>query len=201
MQFLKDLSMGDITSRLVAALLYAAFQGVVLAGLARLMGDRRPQHDGRLTGNPFAQLSVWGTVVAIVFSVSWIRSLWYDSTSNRFGRAGTIAVVVLGLLASLALLPLIALLQSLAVSLPRTGSYTVLYILNQLQVIAAASTLLNLLPIPGLIGGGVLQALWPERERALKTAEPFCLAVIVALIVAGVAPDLAKLVLPWVRPA
>ena len=63
MALLQNLSIGEIVSRVGAVLLYAWLQGLLLAGLARLLGDRRPLHDGRLSPNPFAQLSVWGVAV------------------------------------------------------------------------------------------------------------------------------------------
>ena len=191
--------MGEIVSRLVAVLLYASLQGIVLSGLARLMGDRRPQHDGRLTANPFVHLSVWGACMAALFTVSWVRGLWYDPERNRLGRAGTALVTLLGLLAMIVLVPLIDLLQLPALRLPRTGGYAVLYVLDQLQLVALSATLLNFLPVPGLVGGGFLQALWPNEERRLRQAEPICLAVVMAVIVAGRFPNPATMLLPYLQ--
>jgi len=191
--------MGEIVSRLAAVLLYAALQGFILAGLARLMGDKGPQHEGRLTINPFVHLSVWGALIAALFTVSWVRTIWYDSGQNRLKRAGTALVILLGLLAMIALVPLIDLLQLSALALPRSGSYAVLYVLDQLQLVALSSTLLNMLPIPGLVGGGFLQALWPDQQRRLRQVEPLCLAVVVAVIVAGRFPNPATLLLPYLQ--
>ena len=191
--------MGEIVSRLGAVLLYAGLHGFVLAGLARLLGDRRPAYDGRLTPNPFAHLSVWGALIAALFGMSWIRSLWYDGKTNRLGRWGVALVVLAGLLAMLALVPLLDLLRPLALLLPRTGSYVVLYVLGQLQLLALASALLNCLPIPGLVGGGFLQAIWPAQERRLKRLESFGLALVITGIVAGFIPNLATTVLPFLQ--
>ena len=190
--------MGEIVSRLGAVLLYAGLQGFVLAALARLLGDRRPAYDQRLTPNPFAHLSVWGALMAALFGMSWIRTLWYDAQSNRLGRGGVALVVVLGLATMVALVPLLDLLRPLALLLPRTGGYVVLYVLEQLQALALASALLNLLPIPGLIGGALLQAIWPDQERRWRKLEPFGLALVIVGIVAGFIPNLATSVLPFV---
>lgn len=185
--------MGEIVSRLAAFLLFAALQGFILAALARAMGDKRPQHDGRLSPSPFVHLTVWGAVLAALFAVSYIRSIWYDGRQNRLGRGGIALVTLLGLAAMLVVMPLIDGLQLLAFSLPRTGSYVVIYVLDQLQLIIASSALLNWLPVPGLVGGGFLQALWPDQERRLRRAEPICLAIIIAAIVAFGFPDPAKI--------
>lgn len=199
MNLLRELSMGEIVSRLAAVLLYAGIQGFVLAALARVLGDRRPAHDGRLTPNPFIHLSVWGALIAALFAMSWIRTIWYDPAATRFGRGKIVLVVVVGLAAMVALVPLIDLLRPMALMLPRTGSYAVLYVLSQLQLVALASAMLNVLPIPGLVGGSVLQAIWPNAERRLRRLEPFGLALVIAAIVAGWLPNLATTVLPWIQ--
>ena len=198
MNLLRELSMGEIVSRLAAVLLYAGLQGFVLGGLAWLLGDKRPFYDKRLTLNPFAHLSVWGALIAALFGMSWIRTLWYDAKSNRLGRWGVALVVLAGLMAMVALVPLLDLLRPLALLLPRTGGYVVLYVLEQLQMMALASALLNLLPIPGLIGGGFLQAIWPDQERRWRKLEPFGLALVIVGIVAGFIPNLATIFLPFV---
>ena len=199
MNLLRELSMGEIVSRLVAALLYAGIQGLLLAGFARLFGDRRPTYDGRLTPNPFVHLSVWGAMMAALFGMGWIRTIWFDANSNRLGRWGIVLVVFLGLAAMVALVPALDLLRGAALLLPRTGGYAVLYVLGQLQSVAIASTVLNLLPIPGLIGGGVLQAIWPQAERRLRRLEPFGLALVIVAIVAGWMPNLATTLLPFLQ--
>lgn len=176
--------MGGIVSRLAAVLIYAALQGAILACLSRILGDRRPQDDGRLTLNPFAHVSVWGAAVAALFGVSWVRSLWYDPQANRLGQAGIVLVVGLGLALMLATIPAVDLLRRIALSLPPTGATATLLVLEQLQRLTASSLLLAILPLPGLVGGGLLQAIWPDRERQLRQAEPICLFIVISGIVA-----------------
>jgi Zn-dependent protease len=137
--------------------------------------------------------------MAGLFGMSWIRTIWFDAKANRLGRWGIVLVVVLGLAAMVALVPLLDLLRGPALLLPRTGGYAVLYVLGQLQAVAIASTALNLLPVPGLIGGSVLQAIWPQAERRLRRLEPFGLALIILAIVAGWLPNLATTLLPWLQ--
>ncbi|UXN75149.1 hypothetical protein N8D56_09745 [Devosia sp. A8/3-2] len=199
MNLLRELSMGEIVSRIAAVLLYAAIRGSALAGFARLLGDKRPQYEGRLTANPFAHISVWGTVMAALFAMSWVRSMRFDPAQNRLGRWGLILIVLLALGVVVALVPLIDLLRPLALLLPRTGGYAVLYVAGQLQIVALASVALNLLPILGLIGGVLWQAIWPGEERRLLRLEPFGLALVIVAIVAGWLPNSANVLLPLVQ--
>jgi len=198
-ELLRELSMGEIVSRLAAALLYAGIQGLLLAGLARLFGDQRPAYDGRLTANPLVHLSVWGAMMAALFGMGWNRAIWFDGKTNRLGRWGIVLVMVLALAGMAAVVPLLDLLRGPALLLPRTGGYAVLYVLGQLQAVAIASTALNLLPIPGLIGGTLWQAVVPNSERRLRRLEPFGLALVIAAIVAGWLPNPASVLLPWLQ--
>ena len=199
-QFLRELSIGEIVSRLAGVLLYVGLQGVLLAGLAWLMGDRRPRFDGRLSLNPFVHLSVWGAVMAALFAASWPRAVWFDAAQNRLGRIGVALVTLGALVAMVVLVVLVNLVQPVALLLPRSGSYVVLYVLGQFKLIAVSASILNLLPVPGLAGGGWLQAIWPQSERRLRRAEPICLAIVVAVIVAGGYPNPAPMILSYVQP-
>lgn len=197
MTLLRDLSMSDIVSRIGAVLVYAWLQGLLLAGLARLLGDKRPQFDGRLSANPFAQLSLWGLAIGVLFAMSWVRPLRYEPASNRLGSWG-VAVVVLGGLVGMALLvPAADLLRPLALLLPQSGAFVVLYVIGQFQLVTAGSVLLNLLPIPGLAAGAIWQAVRPEQGRRLPRYQSLGLAVVTAAAVAGLIPSLGAAVLPY----
>jgi hypothetical protein len=197
MTLLGDLTLGEIASRIGAMLVFAFLQGLLLAGLARALGDRRPELEGRLTPNPFAQLSVWGAAVGVLFTMGWVRPLHYDANSNRLGGWGLLLVLVAGLAAMALLVPAIDLLRPLALLLPRSGGYAVLYWLNQFQLIVAGSVALNLLPIPGLVAGAIWQAVWREQGRKLGRTEAMGLALVTAAVVAGVIPALGSVVLPY----
>lgn len=201
MALLQNLSIGEIVSRVGAVLLYAWLQGLLLAGLARLLGDRRPLHDGRLSPNPFAQLSVWGVAVGALFALSWVRPLRYDVASNRLGGWGVVLVVLAGLAIMALAVPAADLLRQLALALPRTGGYAVVYLIAQFQLITAGSVLLNLLPIPGLAAGAIWQAIRPDQGRRLGRYETIGLAVVTAAVVAGLIPNLGAAVLPFLRLA
>ncbi|KKB80606.1 hypothetical protein VW29_16470 [Devosia limi DSM 17137] len=200
MNFLNNLTMEEIVTRVVALLIFAALQGAILAGLARAMGDSRPRHDGRLTLNPFPHLAVLGLAMAVLFRMGWIRPLRYDVNSNRLGRWGLVVIALGGPLLMLSAIPLADLLAPLVqASLPRTAGYVVLYSLQQFQIVCAGSVLLNLLPLPGLIGGTLLEAIWPSAEKRLQKAEPVVLVGLCVLLVLGWVPDFSPVLLDWLR--
>lgn len=200
MNFLNNLTMEEIVTRVLALLIYAALQGAILAALARLMGDSRPRHEGRLTLNPFAHVAMLGLAMAVLFRMGWIRPLRYDVSSNRLGRWGLVLIALGGPLLMLASIPLADLLAPLLQStMPRTAGYVALYSLQQFQVVCAASVLLSLLPLPGLIGGTVLVAIWPTAEKRLQRAEPAVLVGLCVLLVLGWVPDLSSGVLSLLR--
>ncbi|WP_011582205.1 MULTISPECIES: hypothetical protein [Chelativorans] len=198
MSLLRDLTIGALVSRLIAMLLLAALLGGLMALLAWLSGDRRPQFEGRLTLNPFAHLAVGGTLVAAVFGMGWIRPMRFNTATNRLGAVGTMLTPVAALILVALTIPLVDSLRSLAVSvLPRTTGYAVIYALSQYQQIALGSCLLNLVPIPGLACGAIWTVLWPNRERRIALFEPVALGVLAAGIVAGLISSPARLLMPY----
>jgi len=199
MALLGTLSLSEIVTRIAAVLLYAALQGALLAGLAFLMGDKRPRHEGRLTLNPFVQVSMWGVISAVLFALSWVRPLRYEPNDNRFGIWGLVLVIVATLALMLALVPLVDLLRPLLLMLPRTAGYAGLYVLNQFQIVTVGSVVLNCLPIPGLAAGALWQVAWKGRERRFERVIPICLGLVFAAIVAGLVPNTASALMPYLR--
>lgn len=199
MALLGTLSLSEIVTRIAAVLMFAALQASILAGLARLFGDARPQHEGRLALNPFVQVSVWGVASAVLFALSWVRPLRYEPKAMRFGGWGLLLVIVAGLALMLAVVPLSDFLRPLLLMLPRTAGYAALYVLNQFQVITVGSVVLNCLPVPGLAMGALLQLAWPDRERRFERLVPIGLGLVFAAIVAGLVPNAAAAVMPYLR--
>ena len=196
MALLRALSMELILSRIAAVLIYAALHGAALALFAKVMGDRRPERDGRLPPNPFTQISVWGVAIGALFAMSWVRPLHFNVSAIRFRIWGIVLVVVAASLFLMLLVPLLDLLRGFAFFLPPSGSYAVLLVLAQVQLIAAGSAVLNLLPIPGLAMGAIYPALWPDREKRLLRYEPIGLAFVIAMLAAGLVPNFGAFLLP-----
>lgn len=199
MALLGALSLSEIVTRIAAVLIYAALQGAIFAALARLLGDARPQNEGRLTVNPFTQVSMWGVIAGVLFALTWIRPVRYEPRAIRFGGWGLLLVVASGLALMLALVPLADFLRPLLLLLPRTAGYATLYVLNQFQVITVGSVILNCLPVPGLAAGALTQLGWQGHERRFERLVPIGLGLVFAAIVAGLIPNPASSVMPYLR--
>jgi hypothetical protein len=185
-----------ILSRIAAVLIYAALHGAALALLAKILGDRRPEREGRLPPNPFTQISVWGVAIGALFAMSWVRPLHFNVSAIRLRIWGIVLVVVAASFFLMLLVPFLDLLRGFALLLPASGSYAVLLVLAQVQLIAAGSAILNLLPIPGLAMGAIYPALWPGREKRVLRYEPIGLAFVIAVLAAGLVPTFGAFLLP-----
>jgi len=198
MNLLQDLTIGTFVSRLIAMLLFSGVLGGLLAVVARLLSDRRPEYSGRLTANPFAHVAVPGTLLAAIFGMGWIRTMRFDPAQNRWGRAGVLVVALASLALSLATVPLVDVLRRIAVDvLPPTGAYAVVSTLIQYQQVTVASAMLNLLPLPGLVCGAIWPAFRPDREKRIERREPIWLGLLAAAIVAGFIANPAAKLLPY----
>jgi len=198
MNLLQDLTLDAFVSRLIAMLIFSGVLGGLLALLARLMGDRRPQYSGRLTANPFAHVAVPGALLAAIFGIGWIRIIRFDASQNRWGKAGVMVVALAGLALALATVPLVDLLRQIAVNtLPPTAGYAVIQTMIQYQQVAVATVVLNLLPLPGLVCGAIWPAFRPDREKRIMRQEPILLGILAAAIVAGFVGNPAPKLLPY----
>jgi Zn-dependent protease len=183
-----DLSLQMLLFRVVALLLIAAAQGMALAGAAALLGDAGPKHDGRLTPSPAAHLDLVGGVAFVVFRLGWTKTVALDPQELRLGRGGIVLIVAAGLAACLGLSLVLAALRQPALLL-FSGNFA-LGLAAFCDVASGLSllfALFNVLPIPPLTGGHLLQALhpplyaWADRQRAV------CVIVVAALLATGLA--------------
>ena len=55
-----DLSFLQLLTRAIATIVVLALMGFCVAGFARLLGDRGPAYDGKLTLNPFVHMDIFG---------------------------------------------------------------------------------------------------------------------------------------------
>jgi hypothetical protein len=197
---LNDLTLQQIFSRLVAFLVVIAVHGCALAGLARLLGDKRPSYEGRLTLNPATHLSVPALAMAILFQMGWIRPMRFDIAALRFGRLGLVLLVLGSLLVTLLLVPAIGLLKPLLfTSLPRTAGMTALVLVENFQNLSIWFVVLNLLPIPVVTGSLLLIAAAPKLEPWLRRRETFMVVLLVGALVTGAAEWFLGPTQGWLR--
>lgn len=129
-------------------------------------GDRSVAERGYLTLNPVRYLNPWMSIVLpLAFLVLggigfpggavWVNK---DALRNNFWRAGVSAA---GPLMNLICLGLLALALKFV---PMGPALTAA--MSMLALLQATAVLLNLLPIPGLDGFGILETVLPASERA-----------------------------------
>lgn len=153
------------------------------AAVARVLGDRTPEDAGRVTLNPFAHLDVLGTLMILFGPIGWAKPVPIDP--SRLGRWGTLATAAAGPLANLLLCVLsIASLKHLPEPLMAAGAPEEL-----LQPFYIAMTMnlglaiFNLLPIPPLDGGQILQSLLPARFLpAFHNLMPYGVVALIAMV-------------------
>ena len=167
---LPDFSLQQVLLRIVAILVITAVHGLALTLAARLLGDRGPEYDGRLTLNPFQHLDLIGAVAMFLFSFGWINPIKVDARQFRTGRLGALLLPLAGLLAVLAVALLLLALRPLVVTtLPDSVAFTTLAVFNTIARMSATFIAINLIPLPPLTAGYALAAIRPGLpERILR---------------------------------
>ena len=167
-----DLSLLTLIQRVIAAVIIAGVHGLALAGIARWLGDRTPQYDGRLSLSPLKHLSVLGLLSALATRAGWIVPIDLDPAQMRFGRWGLVICV----LASLVLLVVFGLLV-LMLRLPLLGLISqraAMYIIPSLQVLGEMAifyALLNLTPLPPMTGAHLLRAASAAKAKQKRRTQ------------------------------
>jgi Zn-dependent protease len=188
------LSLTQIVVRIIAFVLITGVHGLVLVGVARLLGDRGPTQDGRLSANPAAHIDLLGLVAALFSRTGWIKPIDLDPAAMRTGRLGLVLVALAGLAAVIAFGLLMLMLRSPVIaSLPAQYTVYALLILNAVGEMSIWFAVFNLIPIPPLTGGYILAAVAPSLARTiLRQAVWVSLALAVLMAVTRG---------NWLRPA
>lgn len=180
-----DLSFLQIVSRAVAAVIVLTIMGFSVAAFARLMGDKGAVYDAKLTPNPFVHIDIFALAAGIIGRVGWVRPIAIDPAQCRAGRATPVivavaALIVVFLAGRLALLAL----PWVAVSWPASSAAFTDSTLRTLADIAGWTIAINLIPLPPLLGGYLLQAVAPQAHAWLVRRH---LWVSIALLLAVIA--------------
>jgi Zn-dependent protease len=188
-----DLSLNQLLIRAGACIVVVAIHGFALAAIARIMGDRGPQFDGRLTLNPIGHLDILGAVTLILFQLGWIRPIAIDPAQLRFGRFGLIVCTCGSLAATLVAVVLLLGLRIPVLSvMPSTVVPTMIATLNATVEMCTWFVALNLLPLPPLTGAHVLVAARPGLAPLLAHGRIYATVALAVLIVSGVAQPLVR---------
>jgi len=134
--------------------------------VADRLGDPTPRAHGRLTLNPIAHLSLWGTALLVIsfvgsggqFFFGYAKPIPVNPFRFKHPQRGDALVSAAGPLANFA----IALLSCGAIWLTYTWSLFLAQVLLLCFVLNVILGTFNLIPIPGLDGAGVVGCLMPR---------------------------------------
>jgi len=175
--------------------------------VAKLLGDRTAEQQGRLTLNPLNHIDPVGTLLLpglmLAFSgfvFGWAKPVPVNWGRLRNPRRDMGIVAIAGPASNLDMIILWILLSRFAILL-KLGliSRPLLFMAAAGIFINAMLMLLNLLPIPPLDGGRVLSSLLPSAwSYKLDKLEPYGIMILVLLMVTHALSVILGLPLNWV---
>lgn len=182
------LSLQQYLLRLVAILLVVAVHGFLLALVARLLGDKGPGQDGRLTLNPLVHLDLIGAIAALFYRVGWMRPIRIDHEELRGGRLGLVLCVLMACGGTIAVAILVQFLKPTVATLSSgTAGLTINSIITTFGRIGLWFSLVNLLPLTPFTGGHILSAISPVAGRWLARNLLWPTIIVALLVVSGLA--------------
>jgi hypothetical protein len=179
-----DLTFPQVLSRLIAATLVLTVLGLSFAGAARLLGDRGVGYEGKLKPNPILHVDLFAIVTSVFGRVGWIKPLRIDTAESLGGRWAPALAALAAALVTLMLSKLTVLLLPLVASYwPASSAGFVDWTIREIPQIAAWTLAINIVPLPPLLGGYVLQGVSPEAHRWLVRRHFWITVAITALVV------------------
>lgn len=127
--------------------------------VADSLGDPTPREQGRLTLSPMAHVDPFGTLMILIAGFGWARPVQVKPHLFIWPRLGSFLVSAAGPLSNAALAAIALLVMKFFPELP-PGSLLWLRAAVALNVTLAV---LNLLPLPPLDGGNLLESVLPRR--------------------------------------
>lgn len=147
--------------------------------VADLLGDPTPRNAGRVTLNPAVHLDFFGTLLLVFAGFGWAKPVPVTPSNFKQPRLGNFLVSAAGPTMNLFLAVVAVALLKYVPNLP-PGSLAWLEIMFALNVMLAV---LNLLPIPPLDGGHILESMLPRRWLpTYQYLMPFGVVVLLVIV-------------------
>lgn len=137
------------------------------AWTATRLGDSTPSEQGRVTLNPFAHLSLWGSLMLIVAGFGWGKPVGVDPSNFKNPRRDMMLTSLAGPVSNFIMAYIaMTVYKLLAIGGAKTGSETVMLMaiaFVYIMFINISLGVFNFLPIPPLDGSKIFNAVLPDR--------------------------------------
>lgn len=160
------------------------------AWVAEKMGDDTGRKQGRITLNPFAHLTLWGSLMMILVGFGWGKPVNVDSRNFKNPKKGMVLTALAGPASNfiMAFLSMIVYKVLAFLSFAKDSST-----LDMLATVFVYITLINIslavfnfLPIPPLDGSKIFNAILPDKWYfTIMKYENFIFIALIVLVYSG----------------
>lgn len=160
------------------------------AWAAEKMGDDTGRKQGRITLNPFAHLTLWGSLMMILVGFGWGKPVSVDSRNFKNPKKGMVLTALAGPASNfiMAFLSMIVYKVLAFLSFAKDSST-----LDMLAMVFVYITLINIslavfnfLPIPPLDGSKIFNAILPDKWYfTIMRYENFIFIALIVLVYSG----------------
>ncbi|MDE7294728.1 MAG: site-2 protease family protein [Oscillospiraceae bacterium] len=161
------------------------------AFVASKLGDDTPERQGRVTLNPFAHLSLWGSLMLVVAGFGWGKPVSVNPGNFKKPKRDMMLSSLAGPVSNfiMAFLSMIICKLLIYAGVYRFDSETCLWLSVAFQYICLINISLgvfNFLPIPPLDGSKIFNAVLPDRIYfKIMSVERYIALVMIVLLYSG----------------
>ena len=160
--------------------------------VADKLGDPTPRNQGRITLNPFAHLTLWGSIMLVFVGFGWGKPVSVNPNNFRHPKRDMALTALAGpvsnlLLAFLAMIVYKVVLFTFYYSSDVSLSYYLTIVFYLVVVLNISLAVFNFIPIPPLDGAKIFGAVIPEKIYfSIMRYEQFIIVAVLVLIYTGI---------------